>query len=152
MTALHRRLVLRSLALYVCFGILLVILLGLTLWAAGALYFLLPLKEFRLPFAVIYAIVIFGLLLAIRPLWKGAIAVIGLFFLVFGWTMTIRPSNDGNWQPEVAQTAWAEIAGEKVTIHNFRNFDYRTSTDFVPHWETKVPGVTHAKEISTRMN
>jgi hypothetical protein len=66
--------------------------------------------------------------------------------------MTIRPSNDGNWQPEVAQTAWAEIAGNKVTIHNFRNFDYRTSTDFVPHWETKVPGVTHAKEISTRMN
>jgi hypothetical protein len=50
MTALHRRLVLGSLALYVCYGILLVILLGLTLWAAGVL---LPLKEFRLAFAVI---------------------------------------------------------------------------------------------------
>jgi hypothetical protein len=60
----------------------------------------------------------FGLLLAIRPLWKEAIAVIGLFFLVFGWTMTIHPSNDGNWQPEVAQTAWAEIAGDKVTRIN----------------------------------
>jgi hypothetical protein len=67
-------------------------------------------------------------------------------------TGTIRPSNDGNWQPEVAQTAWAEIAGEKVTIHNFRNFDYLTSTDFVPHWETKVFDLTALQGIDLFVN
>ena len=45
----------------------------------------------------------------------------GLFLLVFAWTLTIRPSNDGHWEPDVAQTDWAEIDGDRVTIHNFRN-------------------------------
>src|SRR5436305_15220311 len=26
----------------------------------------------------------------------------------------------------------------RVTIHNVRNCDYRTDTDFTPHWETRV--------------
>src|SRR4029077_5151779 len=29
------------------------------------------------------------------------------------------------------------INGDLITIHNVRNFDYRTETDFTPHWETR---------------
>ncbi|HWA48988.1 MAG TPA: DUF4105 domain-containing protein, partial [Dongiaceae bacterium] len=42
-----------------------------------------------------------------------------------------------DWQGDVTQTPWAEIEGDKVTIHNVRNFEYRTETDYTPHWETR---------------
>src|ERR1700757_4646049 len=74
MTAPNHRSFLQLLWLCASNGVLLVVLLGLTLWAAGALYFMLPLKEIRGFSAAVYVIVVLGLLVAIRPLWKGAIA------------------------------------------------------------------------------
>jgi hypothetical protein len=152
MTAPNRRSFLQLLGLWGFNGVLLVTLLGLTLWAAGALYFMLPLKEIRGFSAAVYVIAVLGLLMAIRPLWKGAIVVLGLFFLVLAWTLTIHPSNDAHWEPDVAQTAWAEIDGDQVTIHNFRNFDYRSSTDFIPNWETKTVDLTALRGIDLFVN
>ena len=43
-----------------------------------------------------------------------------------------RPSNDREWEPENAVLAYADIDGERVTLHNIRNFDYRTETEFTP--------------------
>lgn len=37
---------------------------------------------------------------------------------------SIKPPAKHDWQPEVAQTAWTERDGDKITIHNLRNFDY----------------------------
>jgi hypothetical protein len=48
------------------------------------------------------------------------------------WWSGLRPSNDRDWQPEVARLAYATINGDMVTVHNIRNFDYRTETDFTP--------------------
>jgi hypothetical protein len=31
--------------------------------------------------------------------------VFAAFALVISWWLTLKPSNDGNWQPDVAQTA-----------------------------------------------
>jgi hypothetical protein len=59
-------------------------------------------------------------------------AVLVLLFL------RIPASNDRDWQPEVAMTPYATINGDKVTVHNVRNFDYRTETDFTQHWETRT--------------
>ncbi len=42
------------------------------------------------------------------------------------------PSNDRDWQPEVAVLPYATFDGDLVTVHNIRNFDYRTETDFTP--------------------
>ena len=56
MTAPNRRSFLQLLGLWAFNGVLLVTLLGLTLWAAGALYFMLPLKEIRGFSAAVYVI------------------------------------------------------------------------------------------------
>jgi hypothetical protein len=37
----------------------------------------------------------------------------------------------------VAEVPWATRDGETITIHNVRNFEYRTETDFAPRWETR---------------
>ena len=56
-----------------------------------------------------------------------ALAVFGILVVLF---LRIPASNDRDWQPEVAQTPYATINGDLITIHNVRNFDYRTETDF----------------------
>jgi hypothetical protein len=133
-------------------GVLLIIILSFTLWAAGALYFMFPINALRPAAAAIYTFAVLVLLVAIRPLWKGAIAALGLFLLVLAWYFTIYPSNEGHWQPDVAETAWAKIDGNTVTIHNFRNFDYQSSTDFVPNWETKTVDLTQLRAVDLFIN
>ena len=55
----------------------------------------------------------------------GLAAVVALL-AVAGWWSSIQPSNERDWQPEVARLAHATIQGDLVTVHNIRNFDYRT--------------------------
>ncbi|MFT4176832.1 MAG: DUF4105 domain-containing protein [Luteolibacter sp.] len=65
------------------------------------------------------------------------IVALGLMLAVMGWWWTLKPSHDRPWQTDVAKLAWAEISGDEVTLHNVRNFDYRTETDYTPRWETR---------------
>lgn len=57
------------------------------------------------------------------------------------------PSNNRDWQPDLATLSWANIAGDKVTVYNIRNCDYRTESDFtVRHYDktfdlSKLKGV-----------
>lgn len=69
-----------------------------------------------------------------RRAW-GAFLV--LFALVFAaWWLLIPPSNNRNWQPDVAVLPWAEIGGNLITVHNIRNVDYRSETDYtVSHYD-----------------
>jgi hypothetical protein len=60
------------------------------------------------------------------PVFAVALAAIAV------WWGGLRPSNERDWQPEVARLAYATIDGDMVTVHNIRNFDYRTETDFTP--------------------
>jgi hypothetical protein len=57
---------------------------------------------------------------------------------VLAWWLTLKPSNEGNWQSDVDRTAWAEINGDRVTIHNLRNCDYRSETDYANCWSDRT--------------
>ena len=71
----------------------------------------------------------------------GAGALLGvalvLFAAVLGWWFSLEPSNDRDWVAENARLAYAAIEGDIVTVHNIRNFDYRSETDFTPAWYDK---------------
>lgn len=49
--------------------------------------------------------------------------------LILRWN-SIAPSNTREWQPGVAVLPDASFNGNRVSIHNIRNFDYRTESDF----------------------
>ncbi len=116
----------------------LLLALCLTAWAVAALYVdLLSGTSLRTLAASGYGIAMLGTLLAFRGRGKGIAICLAGFALLLAWWLTLKPSNDRNWQPDVAQTAWAEIDGNHVTIHNVRNCDYRTEGDYTPHWETR---------------
>ena len=56
--------------------------------------------------------------------------------LIACWWFAIPPSNTRNWQPDVQVLPWAEIRGDRVTVHNIRNCDYRSETDYtVRHYD-----------------
>jgi hypothetical protein len=62
--------------------------------------------------------------------WRALVAFAVLFALLVGFWSTIAPTNDGPWQPENAVLPYASIDGDRITLHNIRNFDYRSETDF----------------------
>jgi hypothetical protein len=64
--------------------------------------------------------------------WRSFVAFTALFALLLAAWNAIAPSNDREWEPENAVLAYADIDGERLTLHNIRNFDYRTETDFTP--------------------
>ena len=119
-------------------------------WAFGALYFDFPKAG---PFAAVLFIIA---LLATIIFVRGKLLKLGIVFgacvLVAAWWLTLKPSNDRAWQPDVAQTAWADINGDEVTIHNVRNCDYRTQTDFTPHWETRIVRLSQITGIDLAIN
>ena len=119
-------------------------------WAFGALYF-------DFPKAGAFAAILFVIaLLAIVIFVRGKLLKLGIVFgacaLVAAWWLTLQPSNDRAWQPDVARTAWAEINGDEITIHNVRDCDYRTATDFTPHWETRTVRLSQITGIDLAIN
>jgi Domain of unknown function (DUF4105) len=52
------------------------------------------------------------------------------FAIVLAWWLQLRPSNNRNWQKDLAVLPYADIEGNRITVHNIRNCDYRTETDF----------------------
>jgi hypothetical protein len=53
------------------------------------------------------------------------------------WWSGIEPSNDRQWQADVAALPHATVEGDRVTVHNIRNFEYRSETDYTPGWYDK---------------
>jgi hypothetical protein len=109
-----------------------------TLWAMGALYYDLPAAHLRAALAPVYGVIMFGILIFVRRFWRAVgLAALG-FAVVLAWWLTLRPAGNKPWLPDVARTASADIKGDEITLHDVRNFDYRTETDFTPQWETRV--------------
>ncbi|PYJ26392.1 MAG: hypothetical protein DME89_12880, partial [Verrucomicrobia bacterium] len=119
-------------------------------WAFGALYFDFP--RIGALAAILFVVILLAAIIFVRgQLLKLAIAL-GASAIVAGWWLTLKPSNDRAWQPDVSQTGWAEINGDEVTIHNVRNCDYRTDTDFTQHWETRTVRLSQITGMDVAIN
>ena len=100
-----------------------------TLWATAALGYDVRIAWLRVPIAAIYGLGMLAVWIFIRRPWKMAATAAG-FVLVLAWWLTLQPSNNRNWVPNAAAFPYADINGNQVVIHNIRNCDYRTETDF----------------------
>jgi hypothetical protein len=74
-----------------------------------------------------------------------------VFMIIFaivliGW-LCMPPSNNRNWQPDVALLPWADIQGTNVTIHNIRNCDYRSETDYTLHHYNRNFDLSRLKSV-----
>ncbi len=132
----------RARPLRIALAVLAALLLAVfTAWGALAIRYAAPLgdaarQNASLVFAALGLAAVVGIF-ARRLRWLTA-AFVALGAAVLVWFLRLQPSNDREWQPEVARLAYADVQGDQVTIHNIRNFDYRSETDFTPHYYDKT--------------
>jgi hypothetical protein len=105
-------------------------------WGGMSLYYTVPLGPLSAWAAAGYTLASIAIFLLIRT-WKKAVAVFALLFtLVLVFFFLHKPSNHRDWQPDLAVLPSATIAGDRITLHNIRNCDYRTETEFtVQHYD-----------------
>jgi hypothetical protein len=119
----------------VCLGI---VITAMMLWCTGALYYapLLP-ESWRAMAAGTFALIAVLTFLFLPRRGRTTIGAIVIFVVIVIAFFRIPASNDRDWQPDVSRLPYATMQGNVITIHNVRNFDYRSETDFDAHWETR---------------
>jgi hypothetical protein len=106
-------------------------------WATLAIYYSnLPSAGLRLALAISFAALAIWLLWLARDRRASAVFVV-LFLGVVAWYLSISPSHDRPWRPEVAVMPRATIDGDQIHITGVRNFDYRSVDDFTVRWEER---------------
>jgi hypothetical protein len=120
-------------------GIPLVLLSLLALgWCALTLHYTAPgpqwLRDALAAAAVLGPVIGFFVL---RPFTRALGVAGAVFALVLVWYFSLRPPMEADWDRDYAELPHAELAGDVLTFHNVRNFDYRSETDFTPRWETR---------------
>lgn len=133
---------------FLTFLLLFVICIPVFAWTFGALYYDGPSSglAWGLACAVLVAAVF------VRKWWRKLGVIVGFFGIVLAWWLTLKPSDVGDWQADVAQKPWAEINGDEVTIHNVRNCVYRTDTDYTAVWETRKVRLSQLTHIDLFIN
>jgi len=75
-------------------------------------------------------------------LWRGAFGPAAALLAapaaaLLWWWAHLRPSNAGDWADEVARISHAEVQGDEVTVHEVRNFHWRSREDYTIRWEVR---------------
>ena len=108
-------------------------------WGALALFFQIPRGKYRnsfIAFCIAWHLGLLALILQGRVV--GALAGFGVgMCLLLSWWRNIRPTNDAVWAEDVARITTATVEGTEVTVHNVRNFDWRSETEYTAKWETR---------------
>jgi uncharacterized protein DUF4105 len=105
------------------------VLVLLSLWAVAALCFDVRVRWLGAPLAGLYALTIVAAWTLLKRRIATVITLSG-FALVTAWWLALQPSNDRDWQPDVAVLSYADIDGNRVMLHNIRNCEYRSEEDY----------------------
>jgi hypothetical protein len=111
----------------------------MVLWSIGAIYYSnLPLHFLRAAAAIVFPIVCVVIFFVIKPFIKAVLVFFAVFAVVLVWWLLIPASNNRDWQPDVKILTSAKIDGNMITVHNIRNCDYRTDTDYTAAYYDKT--------------
>ncbi|MEE7625125.1 DUF4105 domain-containing protein [Methylobacter sp. Wu8] len=116
-------------------------LIGTTVWGVLAVYY----GDSRTGLAqtcVAAAFGLFGFAVLTGVLWfrwriQWVTGHLVVFIGILVWWLGITPSNDRVWQKDVSQLPYATFDRDIVTVHNIRNFNYRTEFDYQPAYYDK---------------
>jgi len=125
---------------YLGWGVIFLLVAGFVAWGGLTLWFTVPLGNWlRLALALGLALLGLGgfLLVALRGKWLSLLPWALGTVAILAWWAAIEPRNDRDWVVEVSNPPRVEIEGDIVTLHNVRNFTYRSESDFDPRWEVR---------------
>lgn len=122
--------------------LLVLTLIGTTAWAVLAIYFG-DSQSSTLQTWVAATVGLFGLVTLVSlgfANWRKRLLIVYavLFVAILNWWFAINPSNERQWQPDLAKLPYATFDGDLVTVHDIRNFDYRSEFDYTPAYYSKT--------------
>lgn len=121
--------------------LLALVMLATGAWGALALLYSGPHGDgVRAALASLFALIAIAAVLALpvkRWRWRMAGVELVAFAAALAWFFSLEPSNDRDWQTDVAVLPYATVEGDLVTVHNIRNFDYRSELDYKPAYYDK---------------
>ena len=120
---------------------------GLAGWSALAIWFA-PLPR---PAAIAalgaYGVAFLVTVLLVRPCRRALCCLFVPSVVVLAAWLLHQPSNERDWQSDVAILPYAEFDGDTVIVHNIRNCDYRSETNYVVHHYTKSFRVSDVQSL-----
>jgi len=82
-----------------------------------------------------------------KNFWHAIVYQVCMFAALLVWWSTLSPSNDKDWAADVANIPHGTIEGNILTLHNVRNFDYQSETEFTQRWETRTYDLSQLTSI-----
>jgi hypothetical protein len=125
------------------------------IWGAFALWYQAPGGQARKTLSVLlWAGFSLALMIAF---WHGRtaggfMAFAAAFSGLLVWWQRIAPSNDRIWADDVAQMTTGTVEGNRVTLRNVRNFDWRSNTDYTQRWETRQYDLDRLESVDMIMS
>jgi hypothetical protein len=117
-------------------------------WAALAIYYSdLPGESLRAGLAIGFALVVVLAFLLLPNRKRTLLGFFAVFGVIAAWWLSIPASNQREWQADVAVLPYATIQGDLVTIHNIRNLQYRTETDYEVRHYDKTFDLNHLEAV-----
>lgn len=117
-------------------------------WSGGALYYDLPASAgVRTAVALLWVAGCPAVLICRRLDWRALAGAGAVFAAILGWWLTLTPSQDRDWKPEMSQPAWAEVEGDTVRVYNVRNNHFRTADDFDLRYETRTYSLSQLRGL-----
>jgi hypothetical protein len=125
------------------------------IWGGFALWYQIPGGQFLKGLCV----VLWGAfsVAMVTALWQGRFAVGAIAFIValvglLVWWTRLTPTNDHEWADDVARNTTGAVDGSRVELHNVRNFDWRSQTDYTQRWETRTYYLDHVRTVDMIMS
>jgi Domain of unknown function (DUF4105) len=131
----------RALGITIMWGLLLL----LNLWAVAAIYVDCRIGSLRVALAVLYVAALIVLIVKTGR-WRPLSSLL-CFCLVLVWWLSLKPSDAGDWQQDTSQRAWTETVGDRITVHNVRNCDYRTETEYTNCWSDRTYNLSDLRAV-----
>ncbi len=86
---------------------------------------------------IFFATLLPGAFIVSRSFLKGFFFCLAAFIALLIWWNTLQPTNNKEWAPDVAQISHSEILGDKLIMHNVRDFRYIDEITFQERWQKR---------------
>jgi len=125
------------------------------IWGAFALWYQVPGGDaLRILAVALWTVLSLAMLVA---LWRrrtalGLLGFSAAFAVLLVWWRQIPPSNGYIWADDVAQMTTGTVDGDRVALHNVRNFEWRSDSDYTQRWETRHYDLDHLSSVDMIMS
>lgn len=115
-------------------------------WGAMALWYQLPggttIRALGSAAWVVVVVALVAITISRRS-WLPLGAYVAMYAVLLVWWASIGPSNQRIWADDVSRPLVGKVSGNRVTLDNVRDFNWRSDTDYDARWETRHYDLDH---------